>query len=134
MQVCARAWGKRPSCIHKAATEAKNSLLDFTHPAVVSHMLRGLGGGGERGEGGIGHLKNVSQEHRQACPGLESIKKSSTLESSTLESSTLAISTLYLERELRDHTCAVSDVPSRVELSSFIDSSPVHSRVRSQRK
>ena len=50
---------------------------------------------------------------------LESIKKSS-----TLESSTLAISTLYLEGEGRDHTCAVSNVPSRVELSSFIDSSP----------
>ena len=53
-------------------------------------------------------------------PVLESIKKSS-----TLESSTLAISTLYLEGEERDHTCAVSDVPSRVELSCFIDSSPV---------
>ena len=51
--------------------------------------------------------------------GLESIKKSS-----TLESSTLAISTLNQEGEGRDHTCAVSDVPSRVELSSFIDSSP----------
>ena len=51
-------------------------------------------------------------------PGLESIKKSS-----TLESSTLAISTLYLEGEGRDHTCAVGDVPFRVELSSFIDSS-----------
>ena len=36
----------------------------------------------------------------------------------------LAISTLYLEGEWRDHTCAVSDVPSRVEFSSFIDSSP----------
>ena len=44
--------------------------------------------------------------------GAESIK----------ESSTLAISTLYLGGEGRDHTCAVSDVPSRVELSSFIDS------------
>ena len=42
---------------------------------------------------------------------LESIKKSSTL----------AISTLG---EGRDHTCVVSDVPSRLELSSFIDSSP----------
>ena len=54
-------------------------------------------------------------------PGLESIKKSS-----TLESSTLAISTLYLEGEGRDHTCAVSDVPVpfRVELYSFTDSSP----------
>ena len=50
---------------------------------------------------------------------LESIKKSS-----TLESSTLAILTLYVEGEGRDHTCAVSNVPSRVELSSFIDSSP----------
>ena len=40
------------------------------------------------------------------------------------ESSTLAISTLYLGGEGRDHTCAVSDVPSRVELSSFIDSAP----------
>ena len=45
---------------------------------------------------------------------LESIKKSSTL----------AILTLYVEGEGRDHTCAVSNVPSRVELSSFIDSSP----------
>ena len=49
----------------------------------------------------------------------ESIK-----ETSTLESSTLAISTLYLGGEGRDHTCAVSDVPFRVELSSFIDSAP----------
>ena len=49
--------------------------------------------------------------------GLESIK-----ESCTLESSTLAILTLYLGGEGRDHTCAESDVPSRVELSSFIDS------------
>ena len=48
--------------------------------------------------------------------GLESIKKSFTLE----------ISTLYLGgdgRVSKDHTCAVIDVPvpSRVELSSFID-------------
>ena len=63
--------------------------------------------------------------------GLESIKKSS-----TLESSTLAISTLYLEGEGegRDHTCdcAVSDVLSRVELSSFKDStsSPGDSTIR----
>ena len=51
--------------------------------------------------------------------GAESIK-----ESSTLESSTLAILTLYLVGEGRDHTCAVSNVPSRVEISSFIDSAP----------
>ena len=51
--------------------------------------------------------------------GLESVEKSS-----TLESSTLAISTSFLEGEGWDHTCAVSDVPSKVELSSFIDSSP----------
>ena len=40
-------------------------------------------------------------------------------------SSALAISTLYLEGEGRDHTSADSDVPSIVELSSFIDWSPV---------
>ena len=53
--------------------------------------------------------------------GLESIK-----ESCTLESSTLAILTLYLGGEGRDHTCAESYVPSRVELSSFIDSAPTY--------
>ena len=62
---------------------------------------------------------NFYQKIRWVLPRLESIKKSS-----TLKSSTLAISTLYLEGEGRDHTCAVSDVPYREELSSFIDSSP----------
>ena len=60
---------------------------------------------------------------RKEVTELESIEKCS-----TLESSTLGISTPFLEGEGSDHThahCAVSDVPSRVELSSFIDSSPV---------
>ena len=57
---------------------------------------------------------------RKEVTELESIEKCS-----TLESSTLGISTPFLEGEVRDHTCAVSGVPSRVELSSFIDSSPV---------
>ena len=53
-----------------------------------------------------------------SVPGLESIEKSSTL----------AISTPFLEGEGRNHTWAVSDVPSRVELSSFIDSSSADSQ------
>ena len=64
-------------------------------------------------------LSSTLSKASHSRAGLESIKKSS-----TPESSSLAISTLYLEGEGMDHTCAVSDVPSRVELSSFIDSSP----------
>ena len=57
----------------------------------------------------FGHLATVDIPFRNKSTGLESIKKSSTLN---------------LEGEGRNHTCAVSDVPSRAELSSLIDSSP----------
>ena len=46
--------------------------------------------------------------------GLESIKKSS-----TLESSTLAISTLYLEGEGRDHTCALRSERCTLQSRTF---------------